>query len=146
MPNLYTIGTGGKSAEVFFRLLEEHGVRRVIDIRLRNTSQLAGYTKMSDLPFFLKRILRADYVHEPLLAPTDELLDGYKQRRLSWPAYERAYRDLIATRDAQIRHSVASLTDAALLCAEPSPVHCHRRVAAEYLAERGRGLTVVHLQ
>lgn len=146
MPNVYTIGTGGKPASEFFRLLEECGVRRVIDIRLRNTSQLAGYTKMSDLPFFLKRILGVDYHHEPLLAPTDELLDGYKQHRLSWAAYERAYGALIASRDSAIRASVPSFAETALLCSEPSPLQCHRRVAAEYLAEHRRDLSVVHLQ
>jgi len=146
MPNLYTIGTGGKTAEQFFGLLESHGVSRVIDIRLRNTSQLAGFSKMSDFPFFLRRILDAGYQHETLLSPTDELLDAYRQHRIDADRFQHDFLRLLESRAAELKAARLALPNAALLCSEPSPAHCHRRVAADYLAARHRGLTIVHLE
>ncbi|MCS7269438.1 MAG: DUF488 domain-containing protein, partial [Geminicoccaceae bacterium] len=88
---LFTIGFTKKSAETFFTALERAGVRRVIDVRIDNSSQLAGFTKKDDLAFFLKKIAGIDYVHLPNLAPTREMLDGYKKRGGSWEDYERKF-------------------------------------------------------
>ena len=99
---LFTIGFAGKSAERFFTILAEAKVRRVLDVRLYNSSQLAGYTKRGDLTFFLKSIIGADYSHLPGVAPTKDLLDGYHKGRVSWAEYEQQYRAILEHRRPQM--------------------------------------------
>jgi uncharacterized protein (DUF488 family) len=142
---ILTIGYAGKSAEEFFSILGHLVVRRVIDVRLYNTSQLAGYTKRRDLEYFLKAIIGADYTHLPAFAPTRELLDGYKKGQLAWPDYERQYRSLLASRQPHISLNAAMLDHSCLLCAEPTADQCHRRLAAEYLQGIWPELTIQHL-
>ena len=81
---IYTIGYTKKSAEEFFGLLERHGIERVVDVRLKNTSQLAGFTKRDDLEYFLQRVLGADYCHTDFLAPTPDLLKAYRESGGDW--------------------------------------------------------------
>jgi uncharacterized protein (DUF488 family) len=118
----------------------------LIDVRLNNTSQLAGFTKRDDLRYFLREICRAEYHHEPALAPTKEILDAYKKKQISWEEYETRYVALLAERGAEAAVD-RRLFDvpAVLLCSEPKPERCHRRLAAEYLAEKWGGVEVVHL-
>ena len=141
---LFTIGFTRKSAERFFTLLRQAGVRRVLDIRLNNSSQLAGFTKAEDLPFFLSEIGGIDYVYLAQLAPTQEIVDMARKQK-DRVAFEKAYRALIEKR--QIEKTVdADLLDAGcLLCSEDRPEECHRRIAAEYLAARLGNLTIAHL-
>jgi uncharacterized protein (DUF488 family) len=115
-------------------------------VRLNNTSQLAAFAKRDDLQFFLRELCQADYRHEPILAPTDEILDAYKKKQISWEEYETRYVDLLVDRAAE-QAVDRRLFDvpAVLLCSEPSPKCCHRRLAAEYLAARWGDATVVHL-
>jgi len=143
--HVFTIGAAGKSAERFFSLLAGAGVKRVIDVRLYNSSQLAGYTKSRDLPFFLKSILHADYLHLAAFAPTKELLNDYKKGQLSWAEYERRYRATIEQRRADLELSPEVLDRSCLLCAEPTADHCHRRLAAEHLQQIWPELTIQHL-
>ncbi len=133
MMTVFTIGTSGKSAEQFFGMLRENGVERVIDVRLFNRSQLAGFTKSTDLPFFLRTILGAEYLHLPMLAPTKDLLDGYKSKQITWDQYETAYRNILADRQVEVLFDAALFDNACLLCSEPTAEHCHRRLAGEYL-------------
>jgi uncharacterized protein (DUF488 family) len=142
---IYTIGFTKKSAEQFFGLLERAGVRRVIDVRLRNNSQLAGFAKKGDLAYLLCRLAGIEYVHELLLAPTPEILDGYRKRRLSWDVYEERFLELMKARQVEQRLSPEVLADACLLCSEARPERCHRRLVAEYLQSHWRGLEIVHL-
>ena len=142
---IYTIGFTKKSAELFFGLLERAGVRRVIDVRLRNNSQLAGFAKKEDLAYLLRRLAGIEYVHELLLAPTPEILDGYRKRRLPWDEYEKRFLELMKTRQVEQRLSPEMLADACLLCSEARPERCHRRLVAEYLQSHWRGLEIVHL-
>ncbi|SMD16132.1 DUF488 family protein [Sporomusa malonica] len=142
---IYTIGSGKKSAQEFFTLLQQNGVRRVIDIRLNNTSQLAGYTKKMDLEYFLKAIADIDYIHLPEVAPTKQLLDSYKDKKVSWTEYETEYARILEERAPLHRLDKSLFEDACLLCSEPTPKQCHRRLLAEYLEERLNGLRVVHL-
>lgn len=142
---IYTIGFTKKSAEQFFGLLERAGVRRVIDVRLRNNSQLAGFAKKEDLAYLLRRLAGIEYVHELLLAPTPEILDGYRKRRLSWDVYEERFLELMKTRQVEQRLSPEVLADACLLCSEARPERCHRRLVAEYLQSHWRGLEIIHL-
>ncbi|MDT8901568.1 DUF488 family protein [Anaeroselena agilis] len=142
---LYTIGSGKKSARDFFTLLEQHGVRRVIDIRLSNTSQLAGYTKKPDLEYFLTAIAGIGYLHLTDFAPTEDLMDGYKTKKIGWPEYEREYARLLEARQALGKTDPALFDGACLLCSEPSTARCHRRLLAEHLAAKTPGLKIVHL-
>jgi len=142
---IYTIGFSKKSAETFFDKIEAAGVRRVIDVRRRNTSHLAGFTKRDDLRFFLRRVADIDYVHIPELAPTDDLLDDYLKRRVDWPTYERRFNKILATRSIETLVTTARLANACLLCSEASPDKCHRRLVAEYLRRRWGNVNIVHL-
>lgn len=117
-----------------------------MDIRLKNASQLAGFTKKSDLPYFLDAIGNIEYVHEPLLAPTEEILDDYKKRKGSWEAYEPRFLDLMRERQIEtvIPRSLFELPTV-LLCSELTPEHCHRRLVLEYLQAKWGGVEAVHL-
>ena len=143
---IYTIGFTQKSAAEFFGILRRAGIRRLIDVRLNNTSQLAAFAKRDDLEFFLRELCSADYRHEPLLAPTDDILDAYKKKQIAWDEYETRYVDLLIDRAAETAVD-RGLFDvpAVLLCSESSPEHCHRRLAAEYLAGKWGDVKVVHL-
>ena len=145
-PQLFTIGFTKTNAESFFETLGQHGVRRVIDVRLNNSSQLSGFAKRDDLRYFLKSLHNIEYLHLLDLAPTSEMLDAYKKYKGSWEDYEQAFLELIHKR--QIEQNLPSeLTHGAcLLCSEETPEHCHRRLVAEYLYERDPTLTIEHLR
>jgi uncharacterized protein (DUF488 family) len=142
---LFTIGCSGKPAARFFELLTTARVRRVVDVRLNNTSQLAGFAKRSDLPYFLERIAGVAYRHVPLLAPTPELLERIQKRGGAWDAYERDFSALMAERDVAraVREDVVDRS--CLLCSEPTPERCHRRLVAEHLRSAWPAVTVTHL-
>lgn len=143
---IYTIGFTQSSAEDFFGRLKDAGVRRLLDVRLNNTSQLAGFAKARDLPYFLERLIGASYEHQPLLAPTAEILDAYKKRGGEWAAYERDFDALLAERRIETALDPADFaTPTALLCSEATPEHCHRRLVCEYLARRWPDLEAIHL-
>ena len=147
MPTVYTIGHTQKGLERFVRLLQEVGVDAVIDIRLRNTSQLAGFAKRDDLAFLLREGFQIEYEHHPDLAPTPEILDVYKKNG-NWAAYEQAFLSILAERDAENSGSeiLSRYRRPCLLCAEPAPDQCHRRLVAEWWAERLPDVQVVHLE
>jgi uncharacterized protein (DUF488 family) len=143
---IYTTGFAGKTAEQFFEPLKQVRVELVMDVRLNNVSQLAGFTKRSDLPYFLCQIAGIDYVHQLSLAPDAEMLKAYRSRAIDWQTYAQRYLDLIAERKADEIVDRARLPARfALLCSEPTPDKCHRRLAAEFLQDRWRDITVVHL-
>jgi uncharacterized protein (DUF488 family) len=146
MPTLYTIGYQRKSLATFIGQLREAGVDAVIDVRLRNTSHLAGYTKRDDLAFLLCEGFGIAYEHHPELAPTPEILDAYRDDK-DWAAYERRFLPLLEKRSAeQVGHEILTRYQSpCLLCAEPEAGRCHRRLVAEYWAVHLPGLTVVHL-
>ncbi|MGO8671642.1 MAG: DUF488 family protein [Capsulimonadaceae bacterium] len=143
---LFTVGFTQKSARRFFTLLHDSGVRRVIDVRLNNVSQLAGFSKRDDLAYFLEAICDIAYVHEPLLAPTQEMLDGYRKGKGAWTEYARAFTDLITARRIEDHVPREILDRGCLLCSEDTADHCHRRLVAEYLAAHVAGLEVEHLR
>lgn len=141
-----TAGFTKRSAADFFGSLREAGIRRLIDVRLNNSSQLAGFTKRDDLPFFLREICAAEYIHEPLLAPTQEMLDAYKKQKGSWHEYERRFLALLAERQIEQRLSRELFAlPAVLLCSETTPEHCHRRLICEYLQKTWGDITIKHL-
>ena len=144
--SIATIGFTQTSAERFFDRLLSAGVKKVVDVRLHNTSQLAGFAKADDLAYFLNRIGGIAYVHEPLLAPTDAMFKVYKKDKGEWAAYETRFLDLMAERGIEHRLKPELLDGACLLCSEAKPHHCHRRLVCEYLNDKWDGaLTVRHL-
>ena len=143
---IYSIGFTKRSAEAFFETLRAADVKRLLDVRLHNVSQLAGYSKRDDLAYFLRELCGADYHHEPLLAPTDELLGAYRKKHLAWHEYERGFRALIADRAIETRLDPALFTaPTALLCSEVTADHCHRRLVLEHLQQAWGDLEIIHL-
>ena len=142
---LTTIGFTKKSARRFFETLRAAGVRRVVDVRLNNVSQLAGFAKRKDLEYFLDEIGGIGYTHLPELAPTREMLDAFKKRGGNWREYEERFLDLMAQRRIEKTLSPELLEDACLLCSEDKPHHCHRRLVAEHLDRHWGGVEIQHL-
>lgn len=142
---LFTIGFTQKSARKFFTNLKDVGVKRVVDVRLNNNSQLAGFSKKEDLIYFLKEITGIDYVHLPDLSPTQEMLDAYKKQKGDWNIYERQFLDLMAQRQIERTIQPELLQQGCLLCSEHLPHHCHRRLVAEYLNAKWGGIKTKHL-
>jgi uncharacterized protein (DUF488 family) len=142
---IWTIGFTKKTAEKFFSILRGSGARRVVDVRLNNVSQLAGFAKRDDLKFFLKEICGMVYVHEPLLAPTQDILDRYRKAKGDWREWEKEFSELIRKRKIEKAVEKKTLEKACLLCSEETPEHCHRRLVAEYLREKWRDVEIVHL-
>lgn len=133
---LFTIGFTKKSAEHFFELLLKSGVKRVIDTRLNNVSQLAGFAKQKDLEYFLQTIGKIEYIHLVDLAPTQEILNSYKKKQIDWDTYADNFNQLITERQIEQQISAETLDKSCLLCSEAKPHHCHRRLVAEYLQKK----------
>lgn len=144
---IYTIGFTQTTAERFFGRLRSAGVKRLLDVRLNNRSQLAGFAKSKDLPFFLRELCGASYEHATILAPSQEILDAYKKRKdMSWSDYEERFLALMRERAVERRLDPSSFrTPTALLCSEATPEHCHRRLVVEYLAQHWPDVRAVHL-
>jgi len=143
---LATIGFTQTTAQNFFDRLRGAHVKKIIDVRLHNTSQLSGFAKADDLAYFLKAIAGIGYLHMPLLAPTDEMLKAYKTQKGDWSIYEGQFLGLMAERKIEEQLKPEVLRDACLLCSEAKPHHCHRRLVCDYLNERWHGaLSVRHL-
>jgi uncharacterized protein (DUF488 family) len=143
---IYSIGFTQRSAEDFFNTLKSAGIRRLIDVRLNNTSQLAAFAKKDDLAYFLQALCAIEYHHEPLLAPTPEILDAYKKSKGDWAAWERDFKALIRSRHIE-KHldRTQFVQPTVLLCSELTPEHCHRRLVLEYLAKNWGDITIEHL-
>ncbi len=142
---IFTIGFTKKSAQYFFTKLQRAGVKRLIDIRLNNASQLAGFSKQDDLRYFAKTICNIDYVHLTDLAPTKEILDEFKKNKGDWRVYERQFLNLMKVRRVEDKVSRELLDGACLLCSEDRPQHCHRRLVAEYLKEKWGEVEIEHI-
>lgn len=143
---LSTIGFTKKPARRFFDLLRESGAKRIVDVRINNTSQLAGFAKKNDLAYFLGEICGMDYVHLPSLAPTRELLSAYRKKTIRWDAFEGRFIALMRHRKIEVTTPKDVLSDGCLLCSEDRPHHCHRRLVAEYLSEHWGGIEIAHLR
>ena len=142
---IFTIGFTKKSAEEFFTQLTGAGVKHLVDVRLNNVSQLAGFTKRDDLRFFTKAICGIEYIHLPSLAPTQDILDEYKKKGGAWTVYEDKFINLISERRIEEAISKETLDNACLLCSEEKPQHCHRRLVAEYLKKKWGDVEIEHL-
>jgi uncharacterized protein (DUF488 family) len=143
---VYTIGFTKKSAQHFFELVGHSGAQRVVDVRLNNVSQLAGFAKRNDLAYFLKVICSVEYIHLPQLAPTQTMLDEYKKGGGDWDLYEKRFLDLMEARRIEDQVPRDVISEGCLLCSEDRPHHCHRRLVAEYLQKCWGGITIRHLR
>ena len=143
---IFTIGFTQSSAEHFFGRIKQAGIKRLVDVRLNNVSQLAAFAKRDDLMFFLRELCGVDYVHEPLLAPTQEMLDRYKKLKGEWSDYEREFLELLRQRKIETALTRSDFeTPSVLLCSEATAEHCHRRLVVEYLQQKWDNIEIVHL-
>lgn len=143
---VYSIGFTQTTARHFFDRLKTAGIRRLLDVRLNNSSQLAGFAKARDLEYFLESLLGASYEHQPLLAPTQELLDAYKKESLPWESYERRFLALMGERKIEsVLDRSAFEEPTVLLCSEATAELCHRRLVCEYLVKYWPDLKANHL-
>ena len=138
--NIYTMGFTKKSAKDFFSLIKKNDVEMLIDVRLNNQSQLAGFTKGKDLSFFLKELCNCLYCHEIQFAPTKIILDNYKKQLISWSEYELEFKKLIIRREVSeiFKKKYGNYKNVLFLCSEPTPDYCHRRLLAEYFEKELR--------
>jgi uncharacterized protein (DUF488 family) len=142
-----TVGFTQKSAESFFSIIRANNINIVIDVRLNNASQLAGFSKGKDLEYFLSQICGCHYIHEQNLAPTKELFDNYRDRKIKWPEFEFLYKQLITERGAldDFYEKYTGFERVCLLCSEPTAEHCHRGLLCELLKDRYPRLEIKHL-
>jgi uncharacterized protein (DUF488 family) len=145
MIKIYTIGFTGKPAEKFFNLLIDAGVKKIVDTRINNVSQLAGFAKGSDLKFFAKEIGNMSYEHNIDFAPTKELLSSYRDKKMTWLEYETEYLNLLDMRKVAQKTDIEKLHEHCLLCSEHTAEKCHRRLLAEYLKHVKREIEIIHL-
>lgn len=144
---IYTIGFTKKDARTFFGLLEDANIQRLLDVRLNNRSQLAGFAKRDDLNFFLDALLEVDYDHRETLAPTKELLDAWRDDAISWAEYERRFGQLLREREIETTLDPTLFEEpTVLLCSEHKPKQCHRRLIVEYLDDHWGNVEAVHLR
>jgi uncharacterized protein (DUF488 family) len=144
---IFTIGFTQTTAEDFFGRLKSHRIERLLDVRLNNKSQLAGFAKRDDLAYFLRELVGARYEHAPQLAPSPEILAAYKKRKdMPWREYEERFLQLMRERRIEIElRPVEFEQRTVLLCSEATPEHCHRRLVVEHLAEHWPDVNAVHL-
>lgn len=146
MINVATIGFTKTNAKGFFERLLKSGVKKVVDVRLNNTSQLSGFAKANDLEYFLDKIGGIKYAHQPMLAPTDSMLRAYKKEKGDWREYEIKFLKLMSDRKIENQLKPEMFESVCLLCSEDTPHHCHRRLVVEYLNNKwGGALSVKHL-
>jgi len=146
MITLYTIGFTKKSAEQFFNLLRDNHVKQLVDIRISNSSQLAGFAKGKDLAFFVNEICHIPYKHIADFAPTKELLDQWHKQEVSWSEYETIYAKMLKDRDVLVKYGVKSFDGSCFLCSEDTPEQCHRRLLAEYMQKHSsEKVNIIHL-
>jgi len=145
MIQLFTIGYTHKSAEKFFSLLAANNIKNIIDIRLNNSSQLAGFTKKNDLEYFLRSISEINYFYLPFLAPTKEILDAYKKKEINWNEYEFRFVSLMKERKIEQKIDIKMFQNGCLLCSEENADKCHRRLVAEYLRNQFKDIVITHI-
>jgi uncharacterized protein (DUF488 family) len=145
MKRIFTIGFTGKTAKEFFTKLGDAGVKRILDIRLKNSSQLSGFAKKEDLKYFLMKINGIKYLHIPELAPTENIMDSYKKKKIHWNEYETQLNNLLVERKVENKMMGELSEGDCFLCSEEKPDLCHRRLVAEYLQKRLGDITILHL-
>ena len=144
--HLYTIGFTKKTAEQFFGLLSRNGVKRLIDVRINNSSQLAGFSKSPDLEYFLRIIGNMDYTYIEDFTPAKDLMTDYQNKRIDWDKYQKIYLDLLKERNVLAKYSIEDFDGACFLCSEDTPDHCHRRLLVEFFKAENNNVEITHLK
>ena len=142
---IFTIGFTKKSAQKFFDAVKKSGAKKIVDVRLNNVSQLAGFAKRDDLAYFAKEVCGIGYVHLTALAPTQDMLDEYKKNGGDWSTYENRFLDLMEKRKIENTIPKEAIAEGCLLCSEDKPHHCHRRIVAEYFKRHWGDVEISHL-
>lgn len=146
--NIYTIGFTKSSAEHFFSRLKKSNIEIVLDVRINNTSQLAGFSKYPDIEYFLKSIANIQYMNDINFAPTESILKDYKNKDISWEEYEKRFAVLMDERNIEgyikKNYDIALKKNVCLLCSEDKANKCHRRLIAEYF-NKAFGNNIIHL-
>ena len=144
---LYTIGFTQKTAQEFFEKIKNNRIDLLLDIRLNNISQLAGFAKGKDLEYFLREICNCKYVYDINFAPTTKLLDDYRAKKISWDEYEKIFKKIVQDRkiDSIFQTLYTQYDSVCLLCSEPTAEHCHRRLVAEFLKEHIKNTEIIHI-
>ena len=144
---LYTIGFTQKSAREFFNKIKSNNIELLVDIRLNNVSQLAGFAKGKDLEYFLKEICNCEYSHDDVFAPTKVLLDNYRSNKVAWSEYEDVFAKIMENRQIEERFKklYSNYKNVCLLCTEPTAEQCHRRLVAEYLQKHVENIEIIHI-
>ncbi|MDD6941416.1 MAG: DUF488 domain-containing protein [Bacilli bacterium] len=144
---IFTIGFTQKTAKDFFSKIKNNNIELLLDIRLNNTSQLAGFAKGKDLEYFLKEICSCEYVHDIAFSPTKELLDNYRAKKIIWNEYENIFSEIMDKRHLSeiFKKLYMSKQNVCLLCTEPTPEQCHRRLVAEYLNKHIGNIEIIHI-
>lgn len=147
MKKIFTIGSARKTAREFFDSLKDNGVKKIIDVRLNNTSQLLGFSKSLDMEYFAEEILEGEYFHDKKFSPSEKILARYKKNIISWDDYENEFDELMEYRDIDvyIADKYANEENYCLLCTEVSPENCHRRLVAERIRDVLGDIEIVHL-
>ena len=145
--NIYTIGFTQKPAKLFFEIIKKNNINIIVDIRLNNRSQLAGFTKSDDFAYFLDEICECNYIHCPEYAPTKDILDEYKKKIITWSKYEEQYNLLMERRNVidDFNNRFSGIGNLCLLCSEATPENCHRRLFAEIISTSNLNLKIKHL-
>lgn len=143
--NIFTIGFTKKNAENFFGLIKANNIHLLVDVRLNNQSQLAGFTKKNDLTYFLKAICDCSYTHKPLWAPDEQILNDYKKKNITWNDYEKKYVSLLESRNIIRDFNPETYGSSCFLCSEPEPKQCHRRLLAEFFQKAYPSIIIKHL-
>ena len=143
--HLYTIGFTKKTAEQFFELLIKNGVKKIIDVRLNNSSQLAGFAKGADLQYFARAIGNIDYVYIEDFAPTKKLLNDYQNKRIDWEGYCKIYNNMLKERDILKKYDVKDFDGSCFLCSEDKAEQCHRSLLVEFLKTNNKNIKIKHL-
>lgn len=143
---IFSIGFTQTTAEGFFSRIRENGIKRLIDVRLNNVSQLSGFAKKDDLRYFLRELCSSEYIHLPILAPTQDILKAYQAKEISWGEYETEFTNLMEERKVDlILPRETFKIPSVLLCSEATAEKCHRRLVLEYLKAKWSDLKITHL-
>ena len=142
---LFTIGFTKKNAKEFFGLIKKNEISLLVDVRLNNQSQLAGFTKKNDLMYFLETICNCSYIHKSQWAPNEQILKDYKNKIITWNDYDKKYISLLEARNIEQYFSPEKYNNSCLLCSEPEPTQCHRRLLAEFFQKKNPNITINHL-
>ena len=144
---IYTIGFTQKTAKEFFEKLKNNNIQLLLDIRLNNVSQLAGFAKGKDLEYFCHELANCQYAHDEIFAPTKELLDNYRAKKVSWEEYEKVFKKIMSDRQIEMifQKKYSKFDNICLLCTEPTPQQCHRRLVAEYIKGHIKGVEIIHI-